>query len=56
MHPLPCNTSQRLATVTMVDNEDLERARASLNQVAEDQQIDAPLEGHNGNPEVKIHI
>ena len=37
----------------MVDNEGLERVRASLNQVAQDQQIDVPQEGHNGNPEDK---
>ena len=53
VHPLFCNTPQRLATVTMVDNEGLERVRASLNLVTQDQQIDTPSGRTQGNPEDK---
>ena len=53
VHPLFCNTPQQLATVTMVSNEGVERARASLNQVARTNRLIPPPEGHNGNPEDK---
>ena len=35
---------------TMVANEGLEKARAYLNQVPWDRQLNVPSEGHKGNP------